>query len=150
MRVLVQRVSKANLSIDNKPFSSISKGVCLLVGFTFGDDNKTISKMAEKISKMRIFEDENGKTNLSLSSVNGEALAVSQFTLYGSLKDGNRPSFTSSLNYIEASKLYEDFLVELKKYGFKVERGIFGADMQIDLINDGPFTLMLDSKELFL
>ena len=70
--------------------------------------------------------------------------------MYGSLKDGNRPSFTSSLNYIEASKLYEDFLVELKKYGFKVERGIFGADMQIDLINDGPFTLMLDSKELFL
>lgn len=149
MKVLVQRVSSASLSIDNSLFSSISRGVLLLVGFTFGDDRKVVEKMALKISKMRIFEDENGKTNLSLSSIDGEIMAVSQFTLYGSLKDGNRPSFVDSLTYEVASNLYEDFLVELSKYGFKVARGKFGADMKINLINDGPFTLMLDSKELF-
>ena len=148
MRVLVQRVSKANLSIDNKPFSSIFKGVCLLVGFTFGDDNKIISKMAEKISKMRIFEDENGKTNLSLKDVNGELLMVSQFTLYANCKKGNRPSFIEAGEPHMAEELYEYMIQEAKKSVPVVEHGIFGADMKVSLINDGPFTIILDEKIL--
>ncbi|HBM70783.1 MAG TPA: D-tyrosyl-tRNA(Tyr) deacylase, partial [Firmicutes bacterium] len=127
MRVLVQRALKAELKIDNKLFSSIEKGIVLFVGFTNGDDSNIISKMSEKIAKMRIFEDENGKTNLSLASMNGQILCVSQFTLYGSLKEGNRPSFTNCLSYEKASSLYELFLEKLIEKGFKVSRGVFGA-----------------------
>ncbi len=149
MRVLVQRALKAELKINNKLFSSIEKGIVLFVGFTNGDDSTTVLRMSEKIAKMRIFEDENGKTNLNLASVDGQILCVSQFTLYGSLKEGNRPSFTNCLSYESASCLYELFLEKLKEKGFKVSRGVFGADMKVSLTNDGPFTLMLDDKELF-
>lgn len=149
MKVLVQRALKADLHIDSKLYSSIGKGVVLFVGFTNGDDTNVVLKMTEKIATMRIFEDENGKTNLNISAVNGQILCVSQFTLYGSLKDGNRPSFTNCLAYEKASSLYEFFLTSLKEKGFEVSRGVFGADMKVNLINDGPFTLMLDDKELF-
>ncbi len=105
--------------------------------------------MANKLLSLRLFDDENGKTNLSLKDVNGEILSISQFTLYASVKDGRRPSFVNALNPKEASELYDYFNQCLKDVGYKVETGIFGAMMKIDLVNDGPFTTILDSKELF-
>ena len=149
MRVILQVVKNAKCVIDNCIHSSIDKGFLLFVGFTEGDNEEIIRKMVEKILKLRIFLDENGKTNLSLKEVNGEILSISQFTLYADVKKGNRPSFISALKGEESSRLYDFFNSELKKSEFKISTGIFGADMKIELINDGPFTLFLDSKELF-
>lgn len=149
MRVLVQLVSKASVTIDNKVYSSIGKGYLLLVGFTEGDNVETMTKMADKIMKLRVFPDENGKTNKSIFDVGGEVLSVSQFTLYASLLEGNRPSFIEAMRPEKASvlyKLWNNLLLERFK---SVKTGVFGADMKVDLINDGPFTLWLDSKELF-
>jgi D-tyrosyl-tRNA(Tyr) deacylase len=149
VRVLVQLVSKASVTIDNKVYSSIGKGYLLLVGFTEGDNVETMTKMADKIMKLRVFPDENGKTNKSIFDVGGEVLSVSQFTLYASLLEGNRPSFIEAMRPEKASvlyKLWNNLLLERFK---SVKTGVFGADMKVDLINDGPFTLWLDSKELF-
>ena len=149
MRILIQLVRSASVEIGGEKVSSISRGMLIFVGFTQGDDESTCLKMAEKLWKLRLFPDENGKTNLSLSSIEGELLCVSQFTLYASLKEGNRPSFVNALNQVEAGKLYEHFFGLLKQRIPSLQGGVFHADMQVSLVNDGPFTVMLDSKELF-
>lgn len=149
MKVLVQNVISASVSVNNEIIGQIDKGMLLFVGFSNFDNIDIIQKMALKISKIRIFSDKNGKTNLSLTDIKGEILSISQFTLYGSLKKGNRPSFIDSLEPIKAKQYYELFNDELKKLGFKVNTGLFGADMKVSLINNGPFTILLDSEELF-
>ncbi len=121
----------------------------MFVAFTQGDDYSTMEKMAKKIAKARIFPDENGKTNLSLSQVGGEVLLVSQFTLYGSMKEGNRPSFVNASKPDEARGLYNQFVAILRQEFPSLKTGVFQADMKVSLINDGPFTLLLDSEELF-
>ena len=149
MRLIVQNSLNASCEVDNKIVGKISHGFVVLVGFTQGDDEQTVEKMVNKFLSMRVFEDENGKTNLSLKDVNGEILSISQFTLYGSLKEGRRPSFVNALEPKRASQLYDYFNLLIEKEGYKVEKGIFGADMKISLVNNGPFTTILDSKELF-
>lgn len=149
MRLVVQNSLEASCEVNNKIVGNISHGFVVLVGFTQGDDEIIVEKMAKKFLGMRVFEDENGKTNLALKDVNGEILSISQFTLYGSLKEGRRPSFVNALEPVRAKELYEYFNSILLKEGYKVETGIFGADMKISLINKGPFTTILDSKELF-
>lgn len=149
MRVVLQRVKHASCTIDGQITGSIDKGFCLFVGFTDTDTFDIVHKMASKISKLRLFEDENGKMNLSLNDVNGSFLSISQFTLYGDAKKGNRPSFVRAMKANQATVYYDRFNEELQNLGYKVETGIFGADMKIDLLNDGPVTLMLDDKELF-
>lgn len=150
MRIVVQTVKSGRVIIDNKIVGEISKGYLLLVGFTDGDNQEIVNKMIAKLLKLRIFADENGKTNLSIYDVNGDILSVSQFTLYADLTGGNRPSFTKALRPDLAKDLYLYFNRELEKqFSKKIETGIFGADMLVDSINDGPFTVLLDSKELF-
>ncbi len=149
MRLIVQNSLNASCEVNNRIVGKISHGFVVLVGFTHDDDEQIVQKMANKMLSMRVFEDENGKTNLSLKDVNGEILSISQFTLYGSLKDGRRPSFVNAMAPDEATKLYDYFNKCLENEGYKVEKGIFGADMKISLINNGPFTTILDSKELF-
>ncbi len=149
MKVLIQRVLNANVKIDGALVNEISKGYLLLVSFTEGDNEEIANKIAEKVCNLRIFEDENGKTNLSLKEVGGEILSISQFTLYADIRKGNRPSFIHSLRPNEAVILYEKFNEKIRSLGFNVKTGVFGADMKINLVNDGPFTIMVDSKELF-
>jgi len=149
MKVVIQNVLNASVSIDNKIVGSISRGFCLFVGFTKGDNEVTIDKMVNKLLSLRLFNDENGKTNLSLKEVNGEILSISQFTLYGSVKDGRRPAFLDAMRPENATLLYDYFNSKLRQSEFKIETGLFGADMKVSLINDGPFTMILDSKELF-
>ena len=149
MRVVLQLVQSASVDIDGVRVASIEKGYLLLVSFTEGDDLTIAKKMADKILKLRIFPDENGKTNRSLADVGGRILSVSQFTLYASAKEGNRPSFTHCMNKDEAKVLYEQFFDYLKSIHPEAESGVFHADMKVALVNDGPFTLVLDSKELF-
>ena len=145
MKVVLQIVDEASVKVDNKVIGQINKGYLLLVGIFQGDNDMNAIKMAEKISKLRIFEDENGKTNLSLSSVGGTILSVSQFTLCADTNQGNRPSFTNSAKRDEAIRLYELFNSELRKCGFEVQTGEFGADMKVSLVNNGPFTLVLEN-----
>lgn len=148
MKIVLQVVKNASVTIDEKVVSSIEKGYMLLVSFTQGDSHDTVEKMAQKISKLRVFLDENGKTNLSIFDVKGEILSVSQFTLYADLHKGNRPSYINALKGEEAILLYKDFNDELRKCNLVVKEGVFGADMKVSLINDGPYTLTIDSKEL--
>lgn len=149
MKVVLQNVINCEVKIKDKVYSSIDRGFLLLVSFTDGDNLDIINKMANKISKLRVFMDENGKTNLSLLDVNGKIMSVSQFTLYADVKKGNRPSFTNCLDFNKAKELYQQFNLELKKLNLKVEEGIFGEDMKVSFVNDGPFTLVIDSKEVF-
>ena len=144
MRVVVQRVNKAQGTIDNEVVGKIKRGFLLLVGLREGDELDQVKKAADKIAKMRIFEDEDGKTNLSLKDVNGEILSVSQFTLLANTKKGNRPSFVEAMRPPKSKDLWENFNKELENRGFHVETGEFGADMQVSLENDGPFTIVLD------
>ena len=144
MRVVIQRVNHAQVDIGGKTVGKIGKGLLLLVGIKESDELATIKKAADKIAKMRIFEDENGKTNLSLKDVKSEILSVSQFTLLANTKKGNRPSFVHAMRPPKSKELWEDFNEELKNDGFKVETGKFGTDMQVSLENDGPFTIVLD------
>ncbi len=148
MKLLIQCVDKASVSIDNKLYSSIDKGYLVFSSFTSGDDEEILKKMTTKLLNMRVFQDENGKTNLSLKDINGKILSVSQFTLYANLKHGNRPSFIDCMKSEDANKLYLKFNEILKEEGYVVETGVFGADMKVELINDGPFTIILDSKEI--
>ncbi len=143
MRVVVQRCENASVTINNQVVGQISNGLCLLVGFTAGDNEKNIEKMIGKILKLRIFPDENGIMNKSVLDENGSILSVSQFTLYADTSKGNRPSYIKALNGEEASKLYEYFNNELRKF-IKVETGIFGADMNVTLSNIGPTTILLE------
>ncbi len=149
MRVVLTTVNHASVTINEKVVGSINRGFLLLVGFTAGDDEIIVEKMVDKLLSLRVFPDEHGQINISLNDVNGEILSVSQFTLYGDVKKGRRPSFVDALRPFEAEKLYDYFnlLIE-QKYG-RVSTGVFGADMKVNSENDGPFTLVLDSKELF-
>lgn len=149
MKTVLQRVLEASVSVDNETVGKIGKGYLLLIGISNEDTREIADKMIEKISKLRIFEDENGKTNLSIDQVGGEVLVVSQFTLYADCKKGNRPSFINAGKPDMAQELYEHMLKKCEAIFGKVEKGIFGADMKISLVNDGPFTLVLDSNELF-
>ena len=144
MRVVVQRVKSASCVVNDEVVSKIEKGYLLLVGFTHSDTLENVVKMARKIANLRIFEDDNGKMNLNISQVNGEVLSISQFTLYANTKDGNRPSFVESMKPDEANHLYLKFNEELRKYNLNVYEGIFGENMQIHLINDGPVTINLE------
>jgi D-tyrosyl-tRNA(Tyr) deacylase len=147
MRAIIQRVKKSELQIDGRPYSSIGKGFLVLFGVTESDTLEDAKVMAEKISKLRVFEDENGKMNLSIQDVGGSLHIVSQFTLYADCHHGNRPSFTEAAGHEKAIPLYESFIDFCKETGLPVETGVFGADMKIDLINDGPVTIFLEVKE---
>ena len=148
MRVVLQRVKHASVHVDGRETGAIGQGFLILLGVSDTDDESIADKMADKICKLRIFEDENGKTNRSLQDVDGEILVVSQFTLYADCRKGNRPSFTDAGAPDHADRLYEYFMERCRMHVEKVAPGEFGADMKVDLLNDGPFTLMLDSKDL--
>lgn len=143
MRVLVQRSLESSVLVDNKIVGKIESGLVLLVGFTYGDSKKEIDYMVDKVINLRIFDDENGVMNKSLMNVKGSILSISQFTLYGNAKKGRRPSYVDALGGEYASKLYDEFNNELLKHNIKVETGIFGADMVVNITNDGPVTLLL-------
>ena len=147
MRVLVQRSNNSSVKVDNKIVGEIDYGLVLLVGFTAGDNINDISYLAKKIVNLRIFDDENGIMNKSLIDVNGEILSVSQFTLYANAKKGNRPSYVDALNGDEAVKLYDLFNEELRKYNIVVNTGIFGSEMLVDICNNGPVTIWLESEK---
>ena len=149
MRVVLQRVKHASVQVDGAVIGEIGQGFLILLGVSDRDDEKTVDQMADKICRLRIFEDENGKTNRSLADVGGSVLVVSQFTLYADCRKGNRPGFTGAGSPEEANRLYEYFTERCKAHVGHVEHGEFGADMKVELLNDGPFTLMLDSEELF-
>jgi D-aminoacyl-tRNA deacylase len=144
MRVVIQRVKQASVTVEGTCIGRIGKGLLLLIGVGREDTKAVVDKYIDKILKLRIFADEQGKTNLSLGDVQGEILAISQFTLYADCKKGNRPNFLQAADPVKAQELYLYFLVECKKRSGKVEAGEFGADMQVELINDGPFTIILD------
>ena len=144
MRIVIQRVNHASVNIAGKVVGEINKGLLLLVGLKDGDDSDVVKKAAAKIAKMRIFEDEDGKTNLAIKDVGGRILSVSQFTLLADTKKGNRPSFIKAMKPPKSQELWQDFNQELVKLGLTVETGEFGADMKVDLQNDGPFTIVLD------
>ena len=149
MRVVLTTVLEAGVKINDRLIAKISRGYLLLVGFTDGDDRETVDKMIDKILSLRVFPDENGQINISLQDVNGSILSVSQFTLYANASKGRRPSFVDALRPGEAEPLYDYFNQQLELKHGKIQTGIFGADMKVESINDGPFTLLLDSKELF-
>ena len=144
MRVVIQRVNHAAVRIDGQVVGQIKQGLLLLVGLAEGDGLDQVVKAADKIAKMRIFEDEQGKTNLGIKDVGGEILSVSQFTLLADTKKGNRSSFVHAMRPPKSKDLWEDFNQELVKQGLHVEKGEFGADMKVELENDGPFTIVLD------
>ena len=149
MKFVIQRVKAADVTVEGNLIGKIGKGFLVLIGVCQEDNRDIADKMIKKLVGLRIFEDENGKTNLSLADVGGELLVVSQFTLYADCRKGNRPSFIGAGAPAEANRIYEYFMERCKTHVEKVEHGIFGADMKISLVNDGPFTLMLDSKDLF-
>ena len=149
MKVLIQIVKEASVTVDEVTIGKIGTGVLYFVAFKNGDTSELVDKMLFKILKLRIFPDQNGKTNLSLDKVNGSILSISQFTLYANMKEGNRPSFTSSMAGKESEILYNYFNKCLNELGYHVQTGKFGADMKVSLVNDGPFTVMIDSEELY-
>lgn len=144
MKVIVQRVIESSVTIDGKLYSKIDKGLLILVGFTFGDNQEKIDKMVKKIINLRIFEDNNKRLNLSIKDIHGSIMSVSQFTLYSDTNKGNRPSFVSALPYEEALVLYETFNKKLSCEIDNVKTGIFGSDMKVELINDGPVTIIME------
>ncbi len=148
MRFLVQRVLNAGVEIDGEVTARISKGFLVLIGVCEGDTKQTADLYIRKLLGLRIFEDENGKTNLSLKDVNGSLLLVSQFTLYADCRKGNRPSFTMAGDPEKANELYEYIVDQCRRSIPVVETGVFGADMKVSLVNDGPFTIMLDEHIL--
>ncbi len=150
MKVILQTVNSASVRINDKLVASIARGYLLLVGFGDGDNEATCDLMVDKILKLRCFADENRNINLDIETIKGEILSVSQFTLYANTSKGRRPSFIDALNPSEASRLYDYFNEELTiRYNHHIETGIFGADMKVESINDGPFTLILDSDNLW-
>ena len=149
MRVVLTTVLEAKVDIKGKTVGQISKGFLLLLGFTDGDTTVTVDKMVDKILGLRVFADENMAINLSLGDVNGDILSVSQFTLYADTRKGRRPSFIKALRPGEAEPLYDYFNSQLEAKYRPISTGVFGADMKVYSINDGPFTLILDSEELF-
>lgn len=146
MKLLIQRVRSASVSVDNNIVGKIGLGLLIFVGITHSDSKKDASWLAQKITKLRIFNDVSGKMNLPLADCNGAVLAISQFTLYADAANGNRPSFTAAARPEYANELYQFFVAELKQLGLNVETGIFAADMQVELVNDGPVTIILESS----
>lgn len=148
MKVVLQRVKHASCTVDGNITGQIQQGLLLLVGICDNDTDEIMEKVAKKCVELRIFEDENGKMNKGLKDVDGNILSISQFTLYADCKKGRRPSFTKAGKPDFASMMYDRFNDMLRKYDVKVETGVFGADMKIELLNDGPVTIILDSEEL--
>lgn len=144
MRVLVQRSGKASVTVDGKTVGKIDSGLVLLVGFTYGDDLEKVKHLAKKVVNLRIFPDDVGVMNKSILDFGGSILSVSQFTLYGDAKKGNRPSYIDALKNDEAIPLYNEFNEELRRLGVVVETGVFGADMDVSLVNIGPTTILLE------
>ena len=145
MRVLVQRSLNSSVYVNNKQVGAIKKGLVLFVGFTDGDNEAKIDYLVNKVLNLRIFDDENGVMNKSILEIGGSILSVSQFTLYADTKKGNRPSYVNAMKGEEAVKLYDKFNSKLREY-VRVEEGIFGADMKVNIINDGPTTILLESR----
>ena len=145
MRVVLQRVTQSKVEVENKTVGNISNGFLVLLGVGQGDTGSDAIKLVDKISKLRVFEDEDGKMNKNIIEIGGEILVVSQFTLYANCKKGNRPSFVDAASPEEAKKLYEYFVEKVKEKEINVETGEFAAYMKVDLINDGPVTIILDS-----
>lgn len=148
MRAVIQRVEHASCTIDGVVSGAIEQGFCIFVGFCDQDTEAIMDKMIHKIINLRVFEDEQGLMNLSLSQIDGKVLLISQFTLYADCKKGNRPSFIKAAKPMIASPLYDKMIAKMRATGTVVETGVFGADMKIDLLNDGPVTIWLDSEEL--
>lgn len=146
MRVIIQRSLKSSVSVDGETISSINKGLVLLVGITHEDTMDDVDYCVRKVSNLRIFDDAEGKMNLSLKENGGSILSISQFTLYGNTKKGNRPSYIQAADPEEADKMYEIFNQKLRDNSFEVQTGQFGANMQVNIINDGPVTILIDSK----
>lgn len=149
MRAVVQRVSKASVIVDNKIVGEINKGIVVLLGIGEDDNQKDLDYLVDKVLGLRIFQDEDDKMNLSLLDIKGELLVISQFTLYGDVRKGKRPSFTASAHPDIAEKIYEGFISKCIDNGVKTEKGIFGANMEVNLVNNGPVTIMIDSKKIF-
>ena len=145
MRVVIQRVTKSCVSINNKEIAQIGKGFLILLGISKDDNFEKANYIIRKMYNLRVFSDENNKMNLSIQDINGELLIVSQFTLYADCKKGNRPSFINAALPEEAEKIYEYFINECKKNKLKVETGKFGADMKVEIMNDGPVTIILEN-----
>ena len=148
MKFVIQIVTEANVKVDGEIIGEIGKGFMVLIGVGEDDTREIADKMVKKMTGLRIFEDENGKTNLSLADVGGQMLLISQFTLYANCRKGNRPSFIEAGAPDKANEMYEYIIEECKKVVPVVERGQFGADMKVSLVNDGPFTIILDSAQL--
>lgn len=148
MRFILQRVLEAKVHVEGELKGSIGKGYLLFVGVSNDDTIEIADKMIEKISRLRIFEDSNGKTNLSIDQIDGEVMIISQFTLYADCRKGNRPSFTNAGSPVLAEEIYEHILQKGRTLFKNTQQGVFGADMKVSLINDGPFTLILDSREI--
>ena len=148
MKLVIQRVTHASVTVDNNVIGKIGKGYMVLIGVSDTDTKEIADKMLDTMIKLRIFEDENGKTNLSLADVGGELLLISQFTLYANCKKGNRPSFIEAGSPDHANALYEYIIEKCKERVDIVEQGEFGAEMKVELLNDGPFTVILDSEQI--
>ena len=148
MKLVIQRVTHASVTVDNNVIGKIGKGYMVLIGVSDTDTKEIADKMLDKMIKLRILEDENGKTNLSLADVGGELLLISQFTLYANCKKGNRPSFIEAGSPDHANALYEYIIEKCKERVDVVEQGEFGAEMKVELLNDGPFTVILDSEQI--
>lgn len=144
MKLVIQRVKKAKVEVEEKVVGKIEKGFLVLIGITHTDTKQEADYLAKKLCNLRVFEDENQKMNKNLKDVNGKLLVVSQFTLYANCKDGNRPSFTNAAKPDMANELYEYFCEKCQEYQIEVQKGIFGADMQVSLINDGPVTIVME------
>lgn len=149
MRAVVQRVQSSKVTVDNKVIGEISKGINVLIGISEDDTEEDLKYIKDKIINLRIFEDDNNKMNKSLIDIEGDMLVISQFTLYGDCRKGRRPNFMKALGGEQAIELYNKFIDMLKETGLKVETGEFGADMKVDILNDGPVTLLLESNKDF-
>lgn len=145
MKLLIQRVTSARVLVENENVGEIAQGLLIFIGITHNDSEKDAKWLAQKVAKLRIFNDLDNKMNLALSDCDGAVLAISQFTLYADAANGNRPSFTAAARPQFANELYQFFISELKRLGITVETGVFGADMQVELTNDGPVTIILES-----
>lgn len=146
MKVVIQRVSEANVKVDGEIVGEISQGLMLLIGIQDDDEKQDVDWLVQKILNLRIFSDKEGKMNLSVLDISGEILCISQFTLIADYKKGNRPSFIKAAKPEKAIPLFNNFIEEISKSNLKVEQGIFGADMKVSLLNDGPVTIVMDSK----
>ncbi|MGM9935913.1 MAG: D-aminoacyl-tRNA deacylase [Candidatus Ornithomonoglobus sp.] len=148
MRAVIQRVTNAGVTVDGNTISRIGHGLLIFLGIGDGDTEADLKYIADKTMGLRIFSDENDKMNLNVSDIGGEILVISQFTLYGDCRKGRRPNFTSSMEPVKANEMYERFIGYLRENGIHVEHGEFGADMKVELLNDGPVTILLDSSKI--